>query len=194
VLDVGAAAGFVLEGFLSQGWAGRGIEPNARMCSAANDRLGPLVDAGILESYKSRRTYDLVAMIQVVAHFPDPRQALARAAELTRPGGFWLVETWDRESLVARTFGKWWHEYSPPTVLHWFSRSGLQRLAGSLGFSSWLGPAPEVDQPGVPRLRAQATRKSPPLAQPLRLMPDSLRLPYPGDDLFWALFHDKRER
>jgi SAM-dependent methyltransferase len=192
VLDVGAAAGFVLEGFLSEGWAGRGIEPNARMCNAANERLGPLVDVGILESYESPQTYDLVAMIQVVAHFSDPRQALARAAELTRPGGFWLVETWNRESLAARVFGKWWHEYSPPSVLHWFSRSGLQRLAGSLGFSelAWgrprrwisLGHARSLLEH---KLRGRVLRH---LLRPLRLMPDSLRLPYPGDDLFWALF------
>jgi hypothetical protein len=27
-----------------------------------------------------------------------------------------------------------------------------------------------------------------------RLLPGSQRLPYPGDDLFWALFHDERAR
>jgi SAM-dependent methyltransferase len=198
VLDVGTAAGFVLEGFLSEGWTGRGIEPNARMCIAANERLGPLVDVGILESYESPRAYDLVAMIQVVAHFPNPRQALARAADLTRPGGFWLLETWDRESLAARAFGKGWHEYSPPSVLHWFSRSGLQGLAGSLGFSevAWGHPRRWINLGHARsllehKLGGGVLRH---LLRPLRLMPASLRLPYPGDDLFWALFQDQRER
>ena len=197
VLDVGAAAGFVLEGFLSEGWIGRGIEPNARMCHAANERLGPLVDVGILESYESPRTYDLVAMIQVVAHFPDPRQALARAADLIHPGGFWLIETWDRDSWTARAFGKWWHEYSPPSVLHWFSRSGLKRLAGSLGFTevAWGRPRRWINLGHARsllehKLSGRVLRH---LLKPLRLIPSSLRLPYPGDDLFWALFQDKRE-
>lgn len=196
VLDVGAAAGFVLEGFLSEGWKGRGVEPNARMSAAANERLGPLLDLGTLEAYEGPGGYDLVAMIQVIAHFPDPRRALARAADLTRPGGFWLIETWDRKSMTARAFGKSWHEYSPPSVLHWFSRLGLEQLAGSLGFApvAWgrlrkwikLGHARSLLEH---KLNRSIFRY---LLKPLRLMPTTLRLPYPGDDLFWALFHDQR--
>jgi SAM-dependent methyltransferase len=196
VLDVGAAAGFVLEGFLSEGWEGRGVEPNSRMCAAANERLGPLVDVGILESYESPRTYDLVAMIQVVAHFPDPRLALARAAAQTSPGGFWLIETWDRDSWTARAFGQRWHEYSPPSVLHWFSRSGLERLAGSLGFAAvaWGHPRRWIDLGHARSLLEHKLSRSVlrHLLQPLRLVPSSLRLPYLGDDLFWALFRDER--
>lgn len=198
VLDVGAAAGFVLEGFLSEGWKGRGIEPNSRMCTAANERLGPLVDVGVLESYESLRKYDLVAMIQVVAHFPDPRRALVRAANLTRPGGFWLIEIWDRDSWTARAFGKWWHEYSPPSVLHWFSRSGLQQLAGSLGFTevAWGHPRRWINLGHARSLLEHklSSRVLRHVLKPLRLLPTSLRLPYPGDDLFWALFHDERGR
>lgn len=198
VLDVGAAAGFVLEGFLSEGWRGRGIEPNSRMCTAANERLGSLVDVGTLESYESPRTYDLVAMIQVVGHFPDPRQALARAAELTRPGGSWLIETWDRDSWTARVSGRWWHPYSPPSALHWFSRSGLQRLAGSLGFTevAWGHPRRWINLGHARSILEYklSGRVLHLLLKPLRLVPTSLRLPYLGDDLFWALFHDARGR
>lgn len=196
LLDVGAAAGFVLEGFLSEGWSGRGLEPNPRMCALANARLGPLLDPGTLESHETADRFDLVSMIQVVAHFPDPRLALARAAELTRPGGFWLIETWDRESWTARAFGQAWHEYSPPSVLQWFSSDGLRRLAAALGFK-------EVAR-GRPRRWIELTHARSLLehklsggilrhaAWPLKLVPRSLRVPYPGDDLFWALFRDER--
>lgn len=198
VLDVGAAAGFVLEGFLSAGWLGRGVEPNARMCAAANDRLGPLLDVGTLESYERREDFDLVSMVQVVAHFPDPRRALARAAELTRPGGFWLIETWDRESWTARAFGRHWHEYSPPSVLHWFSRGGLRRLAASFGFAevAWGRPRRWINLGHARSLLehklAEGTLRH--LIVPLRLVPGSLRLPYPGDDLFWVLLRDERAK
>ena len=33
VLDVGAAAGFLLQGLLDEGWQGEGLEPNDRMAS-----------------------------------------------------------------------------------------------------------------------------------------------------------------
>jgi len=197
LLDVGAAGGFGLEGFLSAGWKGRGVEPNARMCALANDRLGPLVEVGTLESYAGARDFDLVSMVQVVAHFPDVRRALARAAELTRPGGAWLIETWDRESWTARAFGRRWHEYSPPSVLHWFSRGGLRRLAGSFGFSevAWGRPRRWINFGHARSLLehklGEGTLRQ--LIRPLRLLPGSLRIPYPGDDLFWVLFCDRRE-
>jgi SAM-dependent methyltransferase len=196
LLDVGAAAGFVLEGFLSEGWKGRGVEPNARMCALANERLGNLVEAGTLESFDSAERFDLVSMIQVVAHFNDPRRALARAAELTRPGGVWLIETWDRTSWTARAFGRHWHEYSPPSVLHWFSHDGLRRLAESLGFVQIASGRPRrwIDLGHARslleyKLGGGALRH---LLRPLRALPRSLRLPYPGADLFWAAFRDTR--
>ena len=77
--------------------------------------------------------YDLVVMLQVIAHLVDPLATGRRIAELLRPDGLWLVETWDRESRTARLFGRRWHEYSPPSVLHWFSRRG--RAAGHEGSS-----------------------------------------------------------
>jgi SAM-dependent methyltransferase len=196
MLDVGAAAGFLLEGFLSEGWKGRGVEPNPRMCALANERLGNLVETGTLESVRPAERFDLVSMIQVVAHFSDPRQALARAAELTRPGGIWLIETWDRTSWTASAFGRHWHEYSPPSVLHWFSRDGLRRLAESLGFVqiAWGRPRRWIELDHARslleyKLGGGAMKH---LLWPLRLLPRSLRLPYPGDDLFWAAFRDTR--
>ena len=196
ILDVGAAAGFVLEGFFSEGWKGRGVEPNARMCALANERLGPVAEVGTLESLETTERFDLVSMIQVVAHFPDPRRALAKAAQLTRPGGFWLIETWDRDSWTARAFGRHWHEYSPPSVLQWFSRSGLRALAKSLGFEevAWGRPRRWIELGHARsllehKLGGGALRH---VLLPLRLVPISSRVPYPGDDLFWALFRDSR--
>jgi SAM-dependent methyltransferase len=196
LLDVGAAAGFVLEGFLSEGWKGRAVEPNPRMCALANERLGHVVDVGTLELYESAARFDLVSMIQVLAHFQDPRRALARAAELTRAGGVWLIETWDRTSWTARAFGRHWHAYSPPSVLHWFSRDGLRRLAESLGFVqvAWGRPRRWIElghaRAVLEHHYGRGAMKH--LLRPLRLMPQSLRLRYPGDDLFWAVFRDAR--
>ena len=184
VLDVGAAAGFLLEAFLAKGWKGRGVEPNARMAALANARLGPLVDVGTLESGEAGGRFDLVLMIQVVAHFQDPRRALSRAAERARPGGFWLVETWNCESWTARAFGRHWHEYSPPSVLHYFSRAGLRRLAGSLGFREIASGRP-ARRIGVAHARSLLEHKLaggplPWLAAPLGWLPASLGFPTLG--------------
>lgn len=40
ILDVGAAAGFILQGMTDTGWTGAGIEPNVSMAAFGRDRLG----------------------------------------------------------------------------------------------------------------------------------------------------------
>ncbi|HEV7860090.1 MAG TPA: class I SAM-dependent methyltransferase [Pyrinomonadaceae bacterium] len=193
VLDVGAAAGFLLKGFLDQGWRGEGIEPNPRMAEYARTHLKLDVATGTLEEFESERQYDVVSLIQVVAHFVDPERALQVAALRTRQGGFWLIETWNRESWTARAFGKHWHEYSPPSVLHWFSPEGLRRLASQFGFrevargrpSKWIGGE---HAKSLLRYRLEGSRLGRVLAGAVSLIPDRLALPYPAEDLFWTLY------
>jgi SAM-dependent methyltransferase len=193
ILDIGAAAGFILKGFLESGWTGAGIEPNPHMAEYARTHLGLQVQSCSLEEFQSVECYDLISMIQVVPHFYDLRRALQIAARHTRPSGYWLIETWNRESWTARMFGQNWHEYDPPSVLHWFSPEGLQRLMAQLAFREVARgrPAKRITVGHAEsllryKLEGSALRNN--LVGLLRLLPSSLSLPYMADDLFWALY------
>lgn len=196
VLDVGAAAGFVLSGLRAAGWDGVGLEPNQKMVDFAVDSLGLDVRQGSLERFDSDRQFDAVTMIQVLPHFFDPHHALTRASALTKPNGLWLIETWDRESITAKMFGKYWHEYSPPSVLQWFSRDGVRTLAQQHGFtfvaegrpSKWLTGA------HARSLLEESVRESAllPLVQKVtRAIPKKAKLPYPAEDLCWMVFRKR---
>jgi hypothetical protein len=132
-------------------------------------------------------------MIQVIAHFYDVDTALERAAQVTQPGGYWLIETWNKDSWMARMLGENWHEYSPPSVLHWFSPDTLTRLASRFGFApvargrpaKWLNGAHVKSLLGY---KLAGSRLEKPAAALLRLVPDKLPVPYPTFDLFWALY------
>jgi SAM-dependent methyltransferase len=193
VLDAGAAAGFILKSFVDAGWKGIGVEPNASMAEYGRTELGLDVRTGSLETFTTQEPVDLVTMIQVLPHLWDVRRGLASAAAATKPGGYWLIETWDRSSLTARVFGQRWHEYSPPSVLHWFDREGVTRLAARYGLrevrhgrrlkwvsrkhaASLLRHTLADDRPGVVARAVDALE---------RVLP--ARLPYPSEDLFWVL-------
>ncbi len=193
VLDVGAAAGFLLAGFTQAGWTGLGLEPNPEMAEYGRARLGLDMCVGSLEEFRSDRRFDLVTMIQVLPHFHHLHTALQVAGQHTRPGGCWLVETWDRESWVARISGQAWHEYSPPSVLHWFSARDLHRLMARYGFTEVARGRPGkrislshghslLDQ----KLEGAGLRRV--FLGVLSRLPGSLTIPYPGDDVFWALY------
>jgi len=192
-LDVGSAAGFWLAGLVDEGWDGSGIEPNAKMAEHGRTVLGLDVRAGTLEGLDVREGFDLVALIQVVAHLRDVRRAVEAAVRAIRPGGLLLVETWDRDSWSARCLGRHWHEYSPPSVLHWFSADGLRGLGRDLGLRE-IGrgrPAKRLlvsHAKSLLRYKYGDSAAGRVLLRVVDFVPDGLSIPYPGDDLFWMLF------
>ncbi len=194
VLDVGAAAGFILEGLMECGWTGMAIEPNAHMATLIRERLGVDVHVGPLDAFAAAEPFDLIVMIQVIGHFVDVSGSLRAAARATKAGGFWLIETWNRESAMARLLGRYWHEYSPPSVLQWFAPDGLARLTRQFGFAEVAHGRPKKRLNGAHaksllRYKLRGTLGATLADAALNLIPDGLTIPYPSADLFWALFH-----
>jgi SAM-dependent methyltransferase len=193
VLDIGAAAGFTLRGFGDAGWKCHGIEPNQSMARYARQRYGISVESTSLESWKTDQSFDLVTMLQVLPHLADPRQALQKCSQVLRDRGLLLVETWDRDSWMAQLAGRHWHVRNPPSVLHWFSSSGLIQLARSAGLEPvaqgslvrWIDAA---HAKAVLRHRSGGSGVYRFLASIAHLIPDRVAIPYLADDLFWALF------
>ena len=193
ILDVGAAAGFVLKGMAESGWTGVGVEPNSEMARHGRDVLGLDVRCGTLESMPTDSQFDVVSMIQVMAHFIDPQAATQRVADLVAPGGFCRVETWNGRSLSARRFGANWHEYSPPSVLHWFSPQTLTTLFAQHGFD-FVGQGRPSKRISIGHARSllQHGEATSLLAKSgaavLSMFPEQMTLPYPSEDLFWMVF------
>jgi SAM-dependent methyltransferase len=196
MLDVGCAAGFILRGFLDYGWSGRGLEPNRAMVEFGR-RRGLDLECGMLEDYRSEEQFDLIAMLQSIMHLYDLRRACEAAAALTKPGGFWLVEAFNPYSLTARLMGKYWHDYNPPSVLHWFSpgvlrvllaRYGLEQVAGGRAPKS-ISAAPAKSILRFKLGGSTGVRRA--ALSILAAVPDAVAIPYPGDDIYWALFRKR---
>lgn len=193
VLDVGAAAGFFLQGMADRGWRGRGIEPNESMARHGRGKLGLEIEVTSIERFQDGgRRYDLITFIQVLPHLADPRVAFQHALNATEKGGYWLIETWNRESKTARLFGESWHEYSPPSVLHWFSPESVRKLAAEFGMlrvaagrpSKWIGAG---HAKSLVQHKARDSRVWRLASGLLQVVPDGFSLPYPAEDLFWVL-------
>lgn len=78
--------------------------------------------------------FDLVMFHHSLEHMPDPRSALAEAARLTAPDGKILVRIPVMGTWAWRHYGVDWAQLDPPRHLFTFSREGLSRLAGAVGF------------------------------------------------------------
>ncbi len=193
LLDVGAAAGFILKGFVDSGWSGLGIEPNPEMALYGQKKLGLKIITTSLEDFSPQGKFALITMIQVIAHFYNLRKAIQHAVTMLEPGGHVLIETWDKDSWIARHAKGNWHEYNPPSVLHYFSARNLARLMSQFGLVQLaIGrPAKWITAKHVKSVLAYNAKSSKLfwLAAGLsKTMPDRLVVPYPAADLFWALF------
>ena len=193
LLDIGSAAGFIAKGFAEYGWKPQGLEPAPAMAQHANENEKIPTTVGDLETFQSDEPFDLILLVQVIAHLEDPAGAFDKVRSLLAPGGRVLIETWDCHSLTARLLKRNWHEYNPPGVLHAFSRGSLLALAEQQGFQSIAArrTVKKIKSAHGKSLIAHKYGGSALyrfLARPaLALLPDRLTLPYPADDLFWML-------
>ncbi|HEX7049741.1 MAG TPA: class I SAM-dependent methyltransferase [Longimicrobiales bacterium] len=129
LLDVGCAAGFFLDEAARAGWRVAGCDVSDYATRHAREVLGlDVVCADFLDADLGDRTFDVVTMLNVFEHLPEPAAVMARLTALVKPGGLLLIETWDRSSMVARLLGRRWHQYAPPSVLFFYDRASLCRL------------------------------------------------------------------
>lgn len=190
ILDVGAAAGYILQGYADENWRGIGLEPNANIAEAGRKKFDLDIRQGSLENFETAEKFDLVSMIQVAAHFYDPRKAFEKAYSLLNENGFLLIETWNRDSFSAKIFGANWHEYSPPSVLQFFSEKGLSDFLAKIGFKRIaLGrPSKKISGAHAKSLLRHKIGDN----FLLKMIPDNFNFPYPSEDLFWALYQKEK--
>jgi SAM-dependent methyltransferase len=192
LLDVGAAAGFLMQGMADAGWTVTGFEPNDTMASYGRTTLGLDLRTGTLESMTTDQTFDAISMIQVMAHFLDPIEVIEKVRSLTKPKGLLLIETWDRTSRTARALGSRWHEYSPPSVLHWWGRAELTQVVERSGFRM-LDTGRMTKWVAGHHAKSLLANSGGVTAKVGRLIPDRIKIPYPSEDLFWSVYERSAE-
>ena len=78
-------------------------------------------------------SYDVVSMIEVIEHLPDPRTAVALIARLLAPGGLLLLTTGNLDNPVARRQGIHYRYCAPEIHVSLFNPRCLAQLYRSVG-------------------------------------------------------------
>lgn len=128
VLDVGCATGFFLDEARKAGWGVQGIEVSEYASNAARARGIPVVQGSFSVAELPPTRYDAVTFFNSLEHIPDPRQVGERLAQVVKPGGLVVIETWDWRSAVALRLGLSWHQYDPRHVVSYFSEQAMRSL------------------------------------------------------------------
>jgi SAM-dependent methyltransferase len=135
LLDVGCATGDFLEAGRDAGYDVQGLELSAWSCDIAR-RRGFAIHRQTLAQFaaESGTPFDVVSLIGVIEHLPDPRAEMGNLARLVRPGGLLVVWTGDASSWLARLLGRrWW--YWQGQHIQYFTQGSLTTLARAAGFA-----------------------------------------------------------
>jgi SAM-dependent methyltransferase len=110
LLDVGCASGAFLRLMRESGWRVAGVEPSESQFQRASAALGPGADIQqcVLQEASLQANFDLVTMWDVLEHVTNPREFLALAASLLRPGGCLVLNVPRIDSVAARLLGRHW--------------------------------------------------------------------------------------
>lgn len=109
LLDIGAGSGILIEQALEMGWSAEGIEPSRWLQKTAADRNLP-VSLGTFPHPEIRGPFDIITLIDVVEHVPNPVELLRYIRQALGDGGIAVIVTPDVGSIAARILGwRWWH-------------------------------------------------------------------------------------
>ena len=136
VLDVGCGDGRFLHQMAQSGWTVEGLETDAQAAALARRRLGATIHEAPLETLELQAaSFDLVSLLHVLEHVPDPPATLRAARRVLRPGGTLLLALPNVRSLEAGLFGAAWYHLDLPRHLWGFTPHTLTRLVEQSGFA-----------------------------------------------------------
>ena len=132
-LDVGCGTGTQLRAVANGGWNALGTEVAAAAVEMVRAEGLEALLGTIDQLDLPAAGFDVVSVVEVIEHVPDPDALLADAARLLRPGGALYLTTPHGRGLSARLLGVDWSVVTPPDHLQLFSISGLRAALDRAG-------------------------------------------------------------
>lgn len=135
LVDIGCAAGFLLDTARTDGWEVTGVELSPSMARYAEQRLGLDVRVGTLEEAAlPDAAFDAVTLCDSLEHVANPLATMREVCRILRPAGTTLIVTPNIASPLARLLGTRWPHLTPREHLYYFAPDTLRRLLTRAGF------------------------------------------------------------
>lgn len=169
VLDVGCSTGQFLAKARGAGFEVAGVEFSSSSAGFAADHFGLQVVQGSIHANSLHAdSFDMVSMFDVIEHVPDPASDMARAFDLLKPGGWFVLSTPNIDGLFPRLSYKlahkldYWPHPEPPHHLFQFSIRTLSAMLAKAGFEPGLVRHSNIDLAytfGVPATLARMPKR-----------------------------------
>ncbi len=133
ILDIGFGEGGLLRIAEQQGWQCYGTEVAPQALAYGAARGWQVTNNAGHDSRFPQHGFDVVTMIELLEHMPNPQQVLAEAAHWLRPGGLLYLTTPNAKSLNCRLLGLNWSVVSPPEHIALWTAQGIKLALSRVG-------------------------------------------------------------
>ena len=135
LLDVGCALGLMLQEAKAANWDAIGVEPSEFAARYAAEHAVCPVFAGTLEQagFESG-SFDVVTLMDVIEHVPEPQHLLIEIHRILRPGGVVFLITPNFGSFFVHLYGRKAYGVGPSEHINCFKSGTLKKLLLNSGF------------------------------------------------------------
>lgn len=135
LLEIGSSTGSLLQTFRNDGWRVLGVEPDRYAARHATTKLGIETINSILEHADiPDQSIDVVVLLHVIEHVPDPVATLREIFRVLKPGGHLILETPRYDTLTFKLLGKRERSLSCDGHIFFFTIESLKRVYEKAGF------------------------------------------------------------
>jgi len=134
--EIGCGPGYLLEVARAAG-VGETVGVDRSPWAVARARAAGLeVYEGSVEALPAGRSYDAVAMLDLLEHVPDPIPFLRAVADRLRPHGRLLIMVPNIRSLLARVSGRRWVSFKIPEHVVYYSPRSIRLVLARAGLEA----------------------------------------------------------
>jgi len=135
LVEIGSSMGLLLQAFAADGWDVLGVEPDRNGWRHAVARLGlPVLNTTLEGARLADASTDVVVMLHVIEHLPDPAATLREIHRVLKPGGHLVLETPRYDTLAFRLLGRRERSLSCDGHIYFFTTETLLRACREAGF------------------------------------------------------------
>jgi SAM-dependent methyltransferase len=135
ILDIGCAAGYMLDAARQLGWEIAGVEPSPSMRERTRAKLNCTVYESLDEAAAvTGQRFDCIMMFEVIEHLEDPIAVMKKISELLVPGGLIALSTPNCQSpgaIAGLPLNIW---FAPPAHISYFGPTTLVSCLRQAGF------------------------------------------------------------